>query len=290
MTEYVNCELCARRCGANRENGALGYCGMTDKPVVSLYDLHRWEEPIISGTKGSGAIFFCGCSLGCVFCQNAKISRAQVGTAVSEERLADIMLELQGRGAHNVNLVTATHFVPSVRSAIQIARARGLKVPIVYNTGSYDTSDAIRSLAGFVDVYLPDLKYYTEKTAEKYSNAHDYFKVATEAISEMYRQVGAPVIEDGIIKRGVIVRILLLPGHVAEAKLALKYLYTTYADGIYISLMSQYTPMPDMKRPLDRRVTKEEYRQLTEYAISLGVKNAFIQDTDSASSNYIPNF
>lgn len=290
MDLYENCHLCARNCGINRYQHA-GYCKMTSEIYLSRAALHMWEEPPISGTKGSGTIFFSGCSLSCVFCQNADISRGRSGKSVSIDRLAEIMLELQHKGAHNINLVTPTHYIPSLALAIPMAREKGLTIPIVYNTGSYDNVDALRTLDGLVDVYLPDLKYYNVKTAESYSHAPDYPAVARDAIAEMYRQVGSPTFnEEGIMTGGMIVRILLLPGRVAEAKLSLKYLIDTYGDNIYVSLMNQYTPMPGMAPPLNRRVTREEYHELLDYAEKLGLKNGFTQDFGTASESFIPPF
>lgn len=290
MDLYENCHLCARNCGINRHEN-LGYCRETSEIYLSRAALHMWEEPPISGTNGSGTIFFSGCSLSCVFCQNADISRGRSGRSVTISRLAEIMLELQHKGAHNINLVTPTHYIPSLAEAIPMARSMGLTIPIVYNTGSYDNVDALRILSGLVDIYLPDLKYYNTKTAESYSHAGDYPRIAREAISEMYRQVGAPIFDDeGIMRRGIIVRILLLPGRVAEAKLSLKYLVDTYGDNIYISLMNQYTPMPGMAPPLNRKVTREEYHELLNYAEKLGLKNGFTQDFGTASESFIPPF
>ncbi len=286
---YGKCTLCARNCGVNRYT-APGACKMNNQPTVSRAALHFWEEPIISGTRGSGTIFFAGCSLSCVYCQNYRISRGGAGKPVSHSELADLMLRLQSEGAHNVNFVTPTHFAPSVAEAISIAKAKGLNIPVVYNTGGYDNIATLRALEGLVDIYLPDLKYYLPKTAAAYSNAPDYPTVAREAIAEMVRQSGKPVIENGIMKRGTLVRILLLPAHIAEAKLSLKYLYSTYGDDIYVSLMNQYTPMPTMKPPLDRRVTAEEYRQLTDYADRLGITNCFVQEFGTASESFIPDF
>ena len=290
MSVYNECMLCARNCRIDRTR-QIGYCKMSDQIYLSRAALHMWEEPPISGTKGSGTIFFSGCSLSCVFCQNADISRGRSGRAVSAERLAEIMLELQAKGAHNVNLVTPTHYIPSLVLAIPMARRMGLTIPIVYNTGSYDSVDALKILDGLVDIYLPDLKYYNSKTAESYSHAGDYPTVARDAIAEMYRQVGAPRLDDkGIMIRGMIVRILLLPGRVAEAKLSLKYLIDTYGDHIYVSLMNQYTPMPGMPSPLNRKVTREEYNELLDYAEKLGLKNGFTQDLGTASESFIPPF
>ncbi len=290
MSEYKSCRLCSRNCGVDRTK-TVGYCKATAEINIARAALHFWEEPPISGTNGSGTIFFSGCSLSCLFCQNREISRGRAGKCITTERLSEIMLELQTNGAHNINLVTPTHYIPSIAEAIRRARASGLTVPIVYNTGSYDTPDALKILDGLVDIYLPDLKYYTSKTAKNYSNAADYPEVAKAAIAEMYRQVGEPVLDEkGIMKKGVIVRILLLPGHVAEAKLCLKYLLDTYGDRIYISLMNQYTPMPNMKPPLNRRVTHEEYSQLTDYAERLGLINGFTQEFGTASESFIPPF
>ena len=288
--EYLSCRLCARDCGIDR-NKTVGFCGMSDELSVSYYSLHKWEEPPISGDQGSGTIFFDGCSLGCIFCQNAKISRGRNGKILTVDELSNVMLELQEAGAHNINFVTPTHFLPSVAAALKIARSKGLTVPAVYNTGSYDSVEALKKLDGAINVYLPDFKYYTSATSKKYSNAPDYPSVAKLAIAEMYRQVGPAVIDgQGLMKRGMIVRVLLLPERVAEAKLIVKYLYETYGDNIYISLMSQYTPMAGMKPPLDRRVTKEEYRQLLSYAERLGVSNAFVQEDGCAEDSFIPPF
>ena len=287
---YSSCELCARKCGVDRTNGKIGFCKSTDIPKITRAALHFWEEPIISGTRGSGTIFFSGCSLGCVYCQNSRISRASVGREVNAYDLVSEMLRLESEGAHNINFVTPTHFAPSIEKSVKIARERGLSVPIVYNTGSYDTVKTIQNLDGIVNVYLPDLKYYRPESAEKLSFAKDYPTVAREAIAEMVRQQPKPVIKDGIMRSGVIVRILLLPSHVAEAKLSLKYLYDTYGDNIYISLMNQYTPMQGMKSPLDRTVTNSEYSELVSYAERLGVVNAFIQEGGTQKESFIPDF
>ena len=287
---YKNCKLCARCCGIDRTMGT-GFCRMTSDITLSRAALHHWEEPPISGTHGSGTIFFTGCSLGCVFCQNSHISSGRNGKRVTPHRLAEIMLELQEQRAHNINLVTPTHFAPSIKEAITEARSLGLALPIVYNTGSYDTPETIDSLCGFVDVYLPDLKYYLPKTAKNYSHAEDYPEVARAAIDRMVDQVGEPAFDgEGIMTRGVIVRQLLLPAHVAEAKLSLKYLHDRYGDSIYVSLMNQYTPMPGMAHPLDRAVTREEYESLLDYAEKIGLKNGFTQEFGTAKESFIPDF
>ena len=293
--EYENCKLCARACGVNRNKGELGFCESTNELRISRAALHMWEEPPISGNNGSGTVFFTGCSLSCIFCQNHSISNSKEISesfykVVSPRELAQIMIDLQASGAHNINLVTPTHYVPSIIDAVSISKELGLDIPVVYNTGGYDSVDTIKSLQNTVDVYLADYKFFLSSTAGKYSAASNYPQTARAAIAEMYRQVGAVKIENGIMRSGVVVRILLLPSHLAEAKLIVKYLYDTYGDSIYISLMSQYTPMPNLPSPLSRRVSKGEYDELVDYAVSKGIKNAFIQDGESASDSFIPSF
>lgn len=290
IAEYEKCTLCHRNCGVNRYEN-IGFCRMPTDVYITRAALHQWEEPPISGENGSGTIFFAGCSLGCIFCQNVDISRGPKGYISSCDKMAEIMLDLQRQGAHNINFVTPTHYVPSIVSSVQNAKNLGLRIPIVYNTGTYDSKQTIEMLKGTVDIYLPDLKYYKKTTSLKYSLAENYVESAREAISEMYNQVGAPKFNNqGIMISGVIVRILLLPGHLAEAKLSLKYLIDTYGDNIYVSLMNQYTPMPGMTAPLNRRVTHAEYRELIDYADKIGLKNGFFQDYGTASESFIPTF
>ncbi len=280
-----------RKCRINRTAGEVGYCKSPAELRIARAALHAWEEPIISGTNGSGAIFFSGCSLGCIYCQNRAISGGASGKIITTSRLCEIMWELKEKGAHNINFVTPTHYAPTVKEAVQSARLNGFDLPIIYNTGSYDTPETIKMLKDSVDVFLPDLKYYIGRTASKYSNAPDYPECARSAIDAMYNQAGPVKLNpQGLIKSGVVVRILLLPSHLAEAKLAVSYLYKTYKDNIYISLMNQYTPMAGMSPPLNRRVTRSEYRELTDYALSLGVTNAFIQEAGTASESFIPAF
>ena len=287
---YENCTLCARKCGVNRLTGGVGFCNSSDIPLVSRAALHFWEEPIISGTRGSGTVFFSGCSLGCIYCQNREISRSAVGRPMSAESLADTMLRLRDEGAHNINFVTPTHHAPTVVDSVAIARYNGLDIPVVYNTGSYETPDTVRMLDGTVDIYLPDLKYYRAESATALSRAGDYPEVARAAIAEMVRQKPHPVINNGLMESGVVVRILLLPSHVAEAKLTVKYLFDTYGSSIYLSLMNQYTPMSGMTSPLNRKVTNAEYSELVTYAERLGVVNAFIQEGGTQSESFIPEF
>ena len=288
---YSNCNLCVRGCGRDRSRGERGFCGMSDKPTVAYAALHKWEEPPISGTNGSGAIFFSGCSLNCIYCQNYKISRGQVGKELTESELAELMISLEVRGAHNINFVTPTHFAPSVISSVNEARGRGLKIPTVYNTSSCESPEVIEALSDTVNIWLPDLKYYRADTALSYSSLGGLPTLAFSNIEKMVRLSGAPTFSpDGLMKSGTVVRILLLPSHVAEAKLNLKRLYSAFGEDVYISLMSQYTPVNCLPPPLNRRVSSSEYSELVDYAVSLGVKNAFIQEGTSASESFIPDF
>ncbi len=289
------CNLCPRRCNTDRENGKTGVCRETDRVRLSRAALHMWEEPCISGKKGSGAVFFTGCTLRCVFCQNYHISNSEIGKEVSIERLTEIFLELQEKGANNINLVTPTHFTEQIVEALQMAKAKGLLLPVVYNTSGYELVETLRKLEGLVDIYLPDFKYMKPEYAKRYSRAEDYPEAAKAALTEMFRQTGAPVFDErGIMTRGVIVRHLLLPGLLADSKRVVRYLYETYGDQIYISLMSQYTPLDTLDREkypeIACKVKRSSYEKLVDFAIDLGVENAFIQEGDVAKESYIPAF
>lgn len=251
-----------------------------------------WEEPIISGRNGSGTIFFSYCNLQCIFCQNYKISSMGYGKEISEERFQELCLDLQKRGANNINLVTPTHYVPQIVSALSKIKHKELTIPVVYNTSSYENVSTIQMLNGIVDIYLADLKYYDDALGCKYSHVKDYFHWASLAIAEMVRQVGEFSIENDLMKRGVIVRILILPGHVEDAKKLVKYLYTTYGDQIIISLMNQYTPVKhfDEYPNLNHKISDEDYQEVIDYALDLGVKYAFMQEGDTQSESFIPNF
>lgn len=290
-----NCTLCPRACNANREKGQTGFCGQTNQLKVARAALHMWEEPCISGTKGSGTVFFSGCGLRCVFCQNHAIADGSAGKIITVKRLAEIFLELQGQGAHNLNLVTAGHFVPQVIEALDMAKGRGLSLPVVYNTGAYEEVDTLRMLEGYVDIYLPDLKYVDAGLSEKYSHAPDYFHKARAAIAEMVRQVGEPRMTEEtpqLMTKGVIVRHLLLPGCTKDSMRVLDYLLSEYKDCIYISLMNQYTPLPHVSAypELQRKVTKREYEKVIDYALELGLEKGFIQEGDVAKESFIPAF
>lgn len=287
------CRLCPRECMADRAKGELGYCRMPMEPHAARAALHYWEEPCISGEEGSGAVFFSGCTLRCVFCQNHEIAAGKVGKRISTRRLSEIFLELQEQGANNINLVTAGHFLPSVIRALKMARGQGLKIPVVYNTGGYEKTETLRMLEGLVDIWLPDLKYASGELAKRYSSAADYPARAKEALAEMVRQAGPPVFDDrGMMKRGVIVRHLVLPGCVYDSKDVLEYLHDTWGEQIQVSLMSQYTPLPHVRDfpELNRRVTKEEYREVVEYALFLGMKQVYVQMEDCARESFIPAF
>lgn len=293
MNKYENCLLCPRKCGINRSTGQTGVCGVSAEIRVARAALHYWEEPCISGKKGSGAVFFSGCSLHCVFCQNREISDGKAGKVISKERLSDIFLELKAKGANNINLVTPGQYIPDIVWAVSDARRRGMELPIVYNTSGYEDADELKQLEGIVDVYLPDFKYMDSALSAKYSRAKDYPPVAKQALSEMVRQQPDVVIDDatGLIQKGVIVRQLLLPGHVNDAKAILKYLHDTYQNSIYISMMSQFTPIALKDYPeINRTVTRREYERLIDYAIKIGITNAFIQEGDVAKDSFIPAF
>lgn len=284
-----SCTLCPRNCKVNRYE-ELGYCKAPGKLKLALASLHNWEEPCISGDFGSGTIFFSNCNMGCVYCQNYKISSGY-GKMITVKRFAQICIELQNKKAHNINLVTPTPYVPLIIKGIREAKRLGLYIPIVYNTSSYENVETIKMLDQTVDIYLADLKYYEDKYAVKYSNTSNYFEYATKAIEEMYNQVGTPIIENGLMKKGIIVRVLLLPGLLEDAKKIIKYLYDKYRDDIFISIMNQYTPVRKLKfEELNNKVSEESYNELINYACDLGITNAFIQEGETQLESFIPNF
>ncbi len=288
-----DCTLCPRHCHVNRLLGQAGYCGQTTLKAARA-SLHMWEEPCISGTAGSGTVFFSGCNLRCIFCQNYHIALGEAGREISTKHLAEIFLSLQAQGANNINLVTPTHFVPQILLALQSAKEHGLTIPIVYNSSGYESTETLRLLEGYVDIYLPDFKYMDPALSLKYSHAQDYFTKAKESLAEMVRQAGSPVFDPatGLMKGGVIVRHLLLPGHTKDSKKILRYLHTTYGNQIFISIMNQYTPLPQVKElpELNRRVSPAEYERVLDFALRIGIENGFFQEGETASDSFIPEF
>lgn len=288
------CTLCPRACGVKRKENKHGYCGVSGEDIyLARAALHMWEEPCISGENGSGTVFFSGCPLRCVYCQNYNIANAKSGKAVTRERLSEIFLELQEKGAHNINLVTPTHYTPEIVWAVENARKNGLELPIVYNCSGYEKVETLRMLEGIVDIYLTDFKYIETEPAKRYSRAADYPEVAKAALDEMVKQTGeASFSENGMMKKGVVVRHLLLPGYLENAKAVVKYVYDKYADTVFLSLMNQYTPLQQVKNypEINRKVTEEEYEELVDYAIEIGVENGFIQEGETAEESFIPDF
>jgi len=287
----TKCNLCPRHCNINRHE-TVGFCKASDTLKIARADLHYFEEPCISGDKGSGTIFFTYCNLKCVFCQNYEISSDNIGKEITIERFSEICLNLQNKGALNINLVTPTHYIPLIKEGLKLAKLKGLTIPIVYNTSSYETTDSLKLLDGLIDIYLPDFKYYNNDIAIKYSSAPNYVNVCKDAIAEMYRQVGKPVFDDnGIMKKGVIVRHLLLPNMEDDSKKIIEYLYNTYKDNIYMSIMNQYTPMKKLKyEELNHTINNDIYDEVINYAYDLGIRNAFIQEGETQKKSFIPDF
>lgn len=288
MNLLTNCTICPRKCGVNRYK-EKGYCGASNKIKLAYYSLHKWEEPVISGTNGSGTIFFSHCNLSCLYCQNKQISLDGYGKEITNKRLKEIMLELQDKGAHNINLVTPTHYTPQIR---KVLKDIDLKIPVVYNTSSYENVGSLMMMRGLIDIYLADLRYFDDSLGEKYSNCKNYFETATMAIDEMYRQVGKYEIDkNGIMKKGLIVRVLIIPGHKRDAKEIINYLYKTYGDDIFISIMNQYTPPKKCKYSnLLEKVSEDDYEEVVNFALTIGVNNAFIQEGETALDSFIPKF
>lgn len=290
---YEDCTLCPRDCHVNRLKGMTGRCRESSELTVARAALHMWEEPCISGEKGSGTVFFSGCALGCVYCQNHNIAKGYAGKIITTERLAEIFLELQEKGANNINLVTPSHYVPHIIAALEAAKQDGLHLPVVYNCSGYEKVETLKLLKGYVDIYLPDFKYKNREIGKRYSQTEDYFAVASLAIEEMVKQVGeAAFNEEGILTKGIIVRHLTLPGYLQDSKDIIKYLYKTYGNRIYLSIMNQFTPLENVEQytEINRRIMAEEYNELVDYAIDLGVENGFIQEGETASESFIPEF
>lgn len=290
--QLTQCRICPRQCGVDRTVGQRGYCGETAAIRAARAALHHWEEPPISGDRGSGTVFFSGCNLRCVFCQNASISQGGTGREIGPQRLAELMLDLQGQGAHNINLVTGTPHTPGIADALALARKGGLVLPVIWNSSGYESPDALRRLEGLVDVYLPDLKYAGEDLSQRYSGAADYFAAATRAILEMLRQVGPPEFSGDLIRRGLMVRHLMLPGALEDTKKVLDWIAGHLPHSVYVSLMSQYLPQhraADFPE-LNRGITGKQLRRSVDYFFALGLENGFVQELDAADPRYIPAF
>lgn len=287
------CNICPHYCNVNRKSGETGRCKCNDKLKVALASLHFFEEPCISGTKGSGTVFFSNCNLNCIYCQNYEISQQGKGKEITIEQLAELFLKQQEKGANNINLVTPTSYVNEIIQAIEIARKNGLHLPIIYNTNSYENVEIIQRLNGYIDVYLPDLKYYSDTLSKKYSKVDNYFEIATKAIKEMYKQVGVPVFDEkGLIKKGVIVRHLVLPNHILNTKHILKWIKENLPDNIYVSVMAQYFPTYKAKEDLalSRKLTKKEYKEVQEYLYCLDLPNGYIQELADYEEEYVPDW
>ena len=293
LEQLAKCEICPFRCKVNRLSGQVGRCGCGDKIRVALASLHYYEEPCISGKNGSSTVFFSNCNLNCLFCQNYKISQEGKGREVSIEELADIFLNQQKNGANNINLVTPTMYAYQIIEAIKLARMNGLNLPIIYNSNGYENVETLRDLRGYVDVYLPDLKYYADELAIKYSKAPNYFKIATKAILEMINQVGGPEFdENGMIKKGVIIRHLVLPGHIQNSKHILKWLKENVEGNAYVSVMAQYFPTYKAKEDeyLNRKLTRKEYSEIEQYLYLLDIQNGYMQELGKHEEEYVPDF
>ena len=288
-----NCMLCPHRCGINRIEGHQGRCKCDDKLKIALASLHMFEEPCISGENGSGTVFFSNCNLNCIYCQNYEISNLGKGKEISIEHLAEIFLKQQEKGAHNINLVTPTMYVFQIIEALKIAKSKGLNIPIVYNSNGYENAETIKLLNGYIDVYLPDLKYYSNELSKKYSNVNNYFDTATKAIKEMYSQVGrAQFDENGMITKGIIIRHLVLPNHIQNTKNILKWIEVNMPKDIYVSVMAQYFPTYKAKEDelINRKLNKKEYKEVTNYLYSLDLENGYIQELGEHEEEYVPDF
>ncbi|KRQ86744.1 Radical SAM superfamily protein [Caloramator mitchellensis] len=287
----MSCNLCPRSCRVDR-NVNKGYCNSIYTVKVAKAFLHQWEEPSISGENGSGTVFFSNCNLKCVFCQNFKISHEGFGVEVTTNELSKIFLRLQEKGAHNINLVTPTHYILQIKEALILAKENGLSIPIVYNSNGYENVEGLKELEGLVDIYLPDIKYYDDKYSIKYSNAPGYFKVATEAVLEMYRQVGEPIFEDGLLKKGLMIRHMMLPGLLFDSKKIIDWVAKNLPRSVYFNIMCQYTPMYRAVefQEINKRVNPLHYESLVDYALLNGLENGYFQEYESATEEYVPNF
>ena len=293
LEQLIECNVCPHKCKVNRLEGKSGRCKCNDKIKIALVSTHMYEEPCISGTNGSGTIFFSNCNLSCKFCQNYEISQLGKGHEITIEELASIMIKQQEAGVHNINLVTPTMYVYQIIEAIKIARKNGLNIPIIYNSNGYENVETIKALKGYIDVYLPDLKYYSNEIAVKYSKAPNYFEIASKAILEMINQVGEPIFdEDGMIKKGVMIRHLVLPNHIQNSKNVLKWIKENIPEEIYIDVMAQYFPTYKAKEDelINRKLTKREYKEIENYFYLLDLKNGYIQELGEHEEEYVPKW
>lgn len=286
------CTICPHKCGTDRTKN-IGRCKSNNKIKIALYSTHNFEEPCISGKKGSGTIFFSNCNMNCIYCQNYKISQLGKGKEITIQELAKIMIKQQENGVENINLVTPTSYAIHIKEAIKIAKSQGLKLPIVYNTNGYENVETLKLLEGYIDIYLPDLKYYYEELGKKYSKVNDYFEVATKAIKEMYRQVGHPVLsEEGIMKKGLMIRHLVLPNNIENSKQILKWIKENIDDNVYVSIMAQYFPTYKAKgnKELNRKLTIQEYEEIENYLYELDLQNGYIQELGEHEEEYVPRW
>ena len=293
LKELEKCNICPHKCNINRNKGKVGRCKATNKVKIALYSVHDFEEPCISGEKGSGTVFFSNCNLNCIFCQNYEISQLGKGKEITVEELAEIFLIQQEKEVENINLVTPTSYVPQIIEAIKIAKEKGLKLPIVYNTNGYESVETLKLLEGYIDVYLPDLKYAENYLAKEYSNVENYFEVATKAIEEMIKQVGTPKLNDnGIMQKGVMIRHLVLPNYIENSKIVLKWITENLPKDIYISIMAQYFPTFKAKenKNLNRKLTKEEWEEIQKYIEELEIENGYVQELGEHEEEYVPKW
>ena len=293
LTNLEKCQICPHKCNINRLDGKYGFCRSGEKVKIALYSTHNFEEPCISGTKGSGTVFFSNCTMRCIYCQNYEISQLGKGREITIEELADIFIKQQEKNIENINLVTPTSYVPQIIEAIKIAKEKGLKIPIVYNTNGYENVETLKLLEGYIDVYLPDLKYYYNELGKRYSKVDKYFDIAVDAIKEMYRQVGAPKLnEEGIIQKGLMVRHLVLPGEVDNSKQVLKWIKENLDKDIYVSIMAQYFPtyLAKYVENLNRKLTKEEYKEIENYVYELDIQNGYMQELGEHEEEYVPKW
>ena len=293
MEELKSCNICPHKCGVNRLNGIKGRCKCDNKIKIALASVHNYEEPCISGKNGSGTVFFSNCNLNCIYCQNYEISQLGKGKKITIEHLAQIFIKQQEKNVNNINLVTPTMYIPQIIEAIKIARKKGLNIPIIYNSNGYENVETIKKLNGYIDIYLPDLKYYSNEIAKKYSKIDNYFETAISAIKEMQKQVGNPIFnEEGIIQKGVIIRHLILPHHLLNTKNILKYVKENFDENTYISIMAQYFPTYKAKEDklINRKLTKREYKEIENYFYLLDFKNGYMQELGEHEEEYVPKW